>query len=96
MTARAAADAGGHEAPADAVLAPRDTGAASLDAALLAAHARGDRAALIGLYGDAADAATPRAAAFYLTHAHVFALEAGDPRASVLKARLVALGADTP
>jgi hypothetical protein len=38
--------------------------------------------------------ATPRARAFYLTHAYVFALEAGDPRAAALKARLVAEGAD--
>jgi hypothetical protein len=68
---------------------------AALDAALLEAHARGDRAALIALYAEAAETAPdPRARAFYLTHAYVFALEAGDPRAAPLKARLVAEGAD--
>jgi hypothetical protein len=73
-------------------------GRAALDAALLAAHARGDRAALVGLYADAAEAgaAGPAEAAFFLTQAFVFALEAGDPRAQVLKARLVSLGADLP
>jgi hypothetical protein len=69
---------------------------AALDAALLAAHAKADRPALIGLYAEAAETATGTAAAFYLTHAFVFALEAGDARAPVLKARLVALGADVP
>jgi hypothetical protein len=69
---------------------------ADLDAALLDAHARGDRAALIALYAEASEtAAEPVARAFYLTHAYVFALEAGDPSAIVLKARLVAEGADT-
>ncbi|MBF9061302.1 hypothetical protein HKCCSP123_19145 [Rhodobacterales bacterium HKCCSP123] len=71
-----------------------DPARAALDAALLAAHARGDRAALIGLYAEAAEAAQDTAAAFYLTHAFVFALEAGNARAPVLKARLVAIGAD--
>ena len=32
------------------------------------------------------------AAGFYLTHAYVFALEAGDPRSSQLHARLKAAG----
>lgn len=73
-----------------------DPARAALDAALLAAHARGDRAALIGLYAEAAETAAGTAAAFYLTHAFVFALEAGDTRAPALKARLVALGADVP
>jgi hypothetical protein len=69
---------------------------ATLDTALLDAHARGDRAALIALYADAADAAMdPTARAFYLTHAYVFALEAGDARAAPLKARLVRDGAET-
>nr|WP_284266741.1 hypothetical protein [Roseicyclus sp. Amp-Y-6] len=62
----------------------------------MAAHAKADRPALIGLYAEAAETATGTAAAFYLTHAFVFALEAGDARAPVLKARLVALGADVP
>ncbi|MCU4653532.1 hypothetical protein N8I71_11875 [Roseibacterium sp. SDUM158016] len=69
---------------------------AALDAALLAAHARDDRAALIRLYAEASEAATGTAAAFYMTHAYVFALEAGDPRSAMLRARLVALGADLP
>lgn len=72
------------------------TGRAALEAALLAAHARGDRTALIGLYADASEAAHTCEAAFFLTQAYVFALEAGDPRAPVLKARLVGLGADVP
>ncbi|MEX3015637.1 hypothetical protein [Gymnodinialimonas hymeniacidonis] len=66
-----------------------------LDAALLAAHEAGDRARLVTLYAEAADA-NAQAEAFYLTHAYVFALEAGDARAPALRARLVALGADTP
>ncbi len=65
-----------------------------LDAALLAAHAAGDRERLITLYTAASDATEGEAGAFYLTHAYVFALEAGDARAADLKARLVALGAD--
>jgi hypothetical protein len=61
----------------------------ALDAALLAAHAAGDRAALIRLYAEAAEsAADPDAAGFYLTHAYVFALEAGAPEAAALHARL--------
>ncbi len=66
----------------------------SLDDALLAAHAAGDRDRLISLYAEAADLHRGEAAAFYLTHAYVFALEAGDARAPALKARLVAIGAD--
>ncbi len=65
---------------------------AGLDAALCAAHARGDRRALVGLYSTAGARATGDAAAFYLTHAYVFALEAGDPRAGPLRARLVEMG----
>ncbi len=68
---------------------------AGLDAALLAAHVSGDRAKLVTLYAEAADAHA-EAQAFYLTHAYVFALEAGDARAAALRERLVALGADTP
>ncbi len=68
----------------------------ALDAALLAAHGSKDRTALIGLYAEAADTADdPVARSFYLTHAYVFALEAGDARAGSLKARLVARGAET-
>ena len=67
-----------------------------LDARLLAAHAADDRAALIALYQEASEAAdTPVARNFYLTHAYVFALEAGAPEAADLRARLVAYGAET-
>jgi hypothetical protein len=86
--------------PAGAILATApgaaDPTRAALDAALLAAHAADDRPALIGLYAEAAEAARGTAAAFYLTHAYVYALEAGDALAPVLKARLVAIGADVP
>ncbi len=66
---------------------------AALDAALLQAHERGDRATLVSLYKDAAGRAGA-AEAFYLTHAYVFALESGDARAPALRARLVELGAE--
>lgn len=69
---------------------------AQLDAALLAAHAEGDRARLVALYtvaGDQAEAGGDLdAACFYLTHAYVFALESGDARADALHARLKAHG----
>ncbi|MFP4570141.1 hypothetical protein [Rhodosalinus sp.] len=68
-------------------------GVSGLDAALRAAHAAGDRAALIRLYAQAAERAPdPDAAGFYLTHAYVFALEAGAPEAAALHARLKAEG----
>lgn len=63
-----------------------------LDAALLAAHARGDGPALVGLYARAAEAADGPASAFFLTQAWIFALEAGDPRASPLRQRLRSQG----
>jgi len=67
-----------------------------LEAALLAVHDAGDIRKLAALYRRAAEAAPDNAAAsFYLTHALVFALEAGDPSATSLHARLVALGCDT-
>lgn len=81
-----------------AEVAPQEA-LAALDAALLAAHAAGDRSALVTLYAAAAEAAglagRDVAAAFYLTHAYVFALELGDARAGALHAALVARGADT-
>ena len=68
---------------------------AELDAALLAAHVADDRGALISLYAQASDGANdPVARSFYLTHAYVFALEAGDRRSAALKARLVSEGAE--
>lgn len=64
-----------------------------LEARLLAAHAAGDRRALVALYEEAADrAAGDTARGFFLTHAFVFALELADPRAEALKARLRAMG----
>lgn len=64
-----------------------------LDARLLDAHARDDRRALIALYAEAGRRAPgEEARGFYLTHAYVFALEAGDPRAAELHATLVAMG----
>jgi len=68
-----------------------------LDQRLLAAHAADDRAALISLYIEASEAAeTPVARNFYLTHAYVFALEAGLPIAATLRVRLVEYGSETP
>ena len=68
----------------------------SLDQDLLAAHAAGDHAALVRLYAAAADASAAAgrgdAAAFYLTHAYVFALQEGLPEAARLHARLKAEG----
>lgn len=64
-----------------------------LDSAMIHAHETGDRAALITLYAQAADRAnTLDAACFFLTHAYVFALEAGATEAAHLHARLVAHG----
>ena len=68
-----------------------------LDARLLAAHAAGDRATLVNLYEEAANAAADETACgFYLTQAHVFALEAGLAKAAALRARLVAMGREAP
>ena len=64
-----------------------------LDARMIAAHEDGDQQALIRLYTQAADQANDlTAACFYLTHAYVFALEAGAPEAPALHARLKAHG----
>lgn len=72
---------------------------AGLDRELLAAHAAGDAARLIAGYTAAADLAEAAGdvtrACFFLTHAWVFALEAGDARATTLRARLVAHGRET-
>ena len=69
---------------------------AALDAKLIAAHAAGDGGSLVALYAEAADRAEATgdmdAACFYLTHAYVFALEAGDPAADALHRRLRAHG----
>lgn len=68
-----------------------------LDARLLAAHENNDLRALVDLYRAAADQAkTETARAFYLTHAHVFALELGHPDTEILRAALIAMGRETP
>ena len=68
-----------------------------LDAALLAAQAEDDAAALGTLYQQAADAAEDvEGAAFYLTHAHVFAMEINHPDQHALRARLVEMGREAP
>lgn len=68
----------------------------ALDSALIDAHAWHDTAALVRLYTVAADEAEAHqdidAACFYLTHAFVFALEAGEPEAPDLNRRLAERG----
>jgi len=68
----------------------------ALHAAMLAAHEKHDSAALIRLYTQAADTANDTdAACFFLTHAYIFALEAGSCEAPALRARLVEQGRET-
>lgn len=68
----------------------------ALDAALLEAHNQNDITALIELYAQAADEAETSAdidaACFFLTHAYVFALEAGSDLAKTLHTRLKSYG----
>ncbi|WP_324754546.1 hypothetical protein [Roseovarius sp. Pro17] len=60
---------------------------------MLTAHAGPDHAALIALYTEAADSANDLdASCFFLTHAYVFALEAGAPQARHLHHRLAMQG----
>jgi hypothetical protein len=69
----------------------------ALDDRLLAAHEAGDPAALATLYALAADeAVAENAKGFFLTHAYVFALEAGSANAPCLRDRLIAMGRETP
>lgn len=64
-----------------------------LDTAMIAAHEAHDNAALVRLYTQAADTVNDiDASCFYLTHAYVFALEAGAPNARALHSRLVKYG----
>ncbi len=64
-----------------------------LDDAMIAAHVACDQGALVRLYTQAADHANDiDAACFFLTHAYVFALEAGAPEIPTLRARLIAEG----
>ncbi|MEO0496979.1 MAG: hypothetical protein AAF141_06355 [Pseudomonadota bacterium] len=69
---------------------------AAMDEQIMAAHAQHDFPALVHLYTCAADAAEladqQDAAAFYLTHAFVFALEAGASEAAALNKRLADIG----
>lgn len=68
----------------------------TLDARLLKAHEQEDTPALVHLYTLAANEAEAGqdidAACFYLTHAFVFALEAGVPEARALNKRLADKG----
>lgn len=66
-----------------------------LNEALLAAHMAGDNETLVTLYRQAGEAALDVddvQGCFYLTHAYVFALEAGMAEAEDLRAMLVARG----
>ena len=69
---------------------------AALERELLAAHEAGDGEALTGLYALVADKAEASddidSAAFFLTHAWIFALERGDARAEAIRARLANWG----
>ncbi len=68
-----------------------------LDARLLDAHARADAGDLVRLYRQAADQANDtEAAAFYLTHAHVFACEINHPDTAALRQRLIDQGREAP
>lgn len=68
----------------------------TLERDLLAAHAKRDLRALVTLYQHAAaQANAPERAAFYLTHAHVFALETDHPDAATLRGQLVAQGRES-
>jgi hypothetical protein len=68
-----------------------------LDADLIAAHETGDLHRLARLYARAADEASDEnAAAFYLTHAYVFALDAGLDTAPQLRDRLILMGREEP
>ena len=64
-----------------------------LNARILAAHAADDRAALVSLYAQAADAAQSEdAEAFFLTYAYIYGLEMNHALTATLHARLVAMG----
>ena len=68
---------------------------ADLDAALIAAVAGGDKPLISELYEQAAADATDWAAsAFFLTHAYIYALDAGLPQAADLRQRLVEMNAE--
>ena len=64
----------------------------TLNERLLAAHDAGAPAPLALLYAEAAGSAAGEAAAFYLTHAWIYALDAGLPDAEDYETRLRRLG----
>ena len=65
----------------------------ALDDLILTAHAKDDRAALVTLFSRAADLAEDvDTECFFLTYAHIFALELNHPSQANLRARLVAYG----
>ena len=66
-----------------------------LESRLEAALRAGNRTALIGLYEEAAaQAQDDLHRSFFLTHAYVHALEAGDERAAGFKAQLMQMGSE--
>ena len=72
------------------IVAERD---GALDALILKAHARDDRTALVALYTQAADlAGDVDRECFFLTYAHIYALELAHPSQESLRARLLAFG----
>ncbi|MDW3221681.1 MAG: hypothetical protein R8G34_02145 [Paracoccaceae bacterium] len=69
----------------------------SIEAQLLVAHEAGDQAALVRLYTEAARVVQDEdARGFYLTHAYIFALEAGLAEAKGLQEELIDLGREDP
>ncbi|MEM1352382.1 MAG: hypothetical protein AAGF27_08550 [Pseudomonadota bacterium] len=69
----------------------------ALEQDLLAAHRENDRARLARLYAQAAEQAEDEnARGFFLTHAYVFALEAGEPSAPALRTMLIDMRRETP
>lgn len=63
---------------------------------LLTAHQMRDLPGLVTLYAQAAETSDDiDEMCFFLTHAYIFALDAGDARAANLRARLVAAGRET-
>ena len=68
----------------------------ALNAALLDAHARQDRAALVQLYQQAAAQVSGPERSFFLTQAYVFALESGHSDTRALRAALIDMGCERP
>jgi len=69
----------------------------NLNSRLLAAHSIDDKTSLVTLYSQAADQAkTADARAFYLTQAHIYALDIGHPDTAGLRDRLIDMGRESP